>query len=58
MVFFFSFAGGIKKGDQILKVNGKSLENITLSQAQELLWNAEQASGVCVIHNLGLVPQK
>ena len=31
-----------------MKVNGKSLENIPLSEAQEILWNAEQDSQVSV----------
>lgn len=34
--------GGIKKGDQILKVSGHTMEGVTLTQAQEILWKVEQ----------------
>ncbi|XP_045176075.2 harmonin-like isoform X2 [Mercenaria mercenaria] len=34
--------GKIKKGDQILKVNGESLDSISLADANEKLWQVEQ----------------
>lgn len=35
-------SGEISRGDQILKINKKSMDGLTLTQAQEALWQAEQ----------------
>jgi len=40
----YFFSGEIGRGDQILKINKKSLDGLTLTQAQEILWQAEQDS--------------
>ena len=42
--FMYFFSGEIGRGDQILKINKKSLDGLTLTQAQEILWQAEQDS--------------
>lgn len=35
-------SGEIRKGDQILKINGVSVEDVSQSEANEMLWQAEQ----------------
>ena len=38
----FRVAGGMGKGDTLLKINNVSLDDVSLSQAEEVLWKAEQ----------------